>query len=174
MFKKIIMIALMLVVSSGAMAMNGYWVEASGGYIPPYAQQMSQQQNGVPLFLCRSQYQGVVYTGNLNPAFRGCSIAANGAAVTLGNYQVLVTAYAPGAVVANEVVMAGPAVMMVPSPVMVVPAPVYVRPPVVLNVGFIPPFSYHRNVYYSPGYGGGGGYHHGNSNHHGGGHGHHR
>jgi hypothetical protein len=165
MTKKIATFVLTMILSSPIFAMSGYWVATTGGAIPAYAQQVGQQANGAALFLCRAQFQGVYYTGNLNPAFQGCSIAANGVAVTLGSYEVFVTAAPQAVVVAAPVAPIAPQVIVAPAivappPVAIIAGPIFPRPafvaPVVVNRTFV--------------VGGGHGHHGHHGGHHGGHH----
>lgn len=64
-----------------------YWTSARNGYVPRNAV-VSHYRNGRPVFVCRANYRGTTYRGQLHSA-RGCNINYRGRTIVLRNYRVL-------------------------------------------------------------------------------------
>jgi hypothetical protein len=70
-----------------------FWVDASGGNIPPGAFRGGRE--GAPgfedLFICRAMVNGGLQPGKVRPGLGACNIPFGGAEVRVTNYQVLVS-----------------------------------------------------------------------------------
>ena len=66
------------------------WIKAQGGQIPSNPIVAGKNRNGQPLYVCRAQYQGGIYSGTLADASRGCGISYDGREYFLTNYEILV------------------------------------------------------------------------------------
>jgi len=101
MFNKPVLFVAGLLCSTPLLA-QGYWQEASAGYVPPGAYISSHTQSGKPMYLCRATYQDIFYNGSFVPGQNGCTVTVNGTNRALGNYEIYVSDYADNSVAVDD------------------------------------------------------------------------
>jgi hypothetical protein len=80
------------VMSFETLAKYGFpdWESASAGAVPARAVPLGREADGVPLYGCRGELDGVTVAGKIRTGFGGCNVARNGKEVTIRNYEVIV------------------------------------------------------------------------------------